>query len=163
MSLVEIEFTGYSNGTQYAKKSKAVDLARNNFVQGLQQAIIQITVGSIVKVWVPYALVFIEDKPEPEILPNPHGEIYKLKLINNAWPDTTKNEIDMLTLIEGSGTVPSIGSIVDIEYTRFFEHKNEPFHNRKMIQLKPEEKIKGMHQALLRTKVGSRFKLWIPS
>lgn len=82
--------------------------------------------------------------------------------MNKEWPNKNANQIDIFTVSEGTGPIPSAASAVEIEYTGHLASGKQFIKHREVIQLGKKQNIKGLEQAVTKIKVGSDIKLWIP-
>eukprot|EP00485_Elphidium_margaritaceum_P016003 CAMPEP_0202727452 /NCGR_PEP_ID=MMETSP1385-20130828/185128_1 /ASSEMBLY_ACC=CAM_ASM_000861 /TAXON_ID=933848 /ORGANISM="Elphidium margaritaceum" /LENGTH=477 /DNA_ID=CAMNT_0049393691 /DNA_START=33 /DNA_END=1466 /DNA_ORIENTATION=+ len=75
----------------------------------------------------------------------------------------SNQQIDITYVKEGDGPIPGASSAVEIEYSGFLQNGKQFITHREVIQLGKKQNIKGLEQAVIRIKVGSIIKLWIPS
>ena len=74
------------------------------------------------------------------------------------------SKIQIITIEEGNGKLPSAKSAVDIEYKGYLLKNNKHFiSHREIIQMGLKQNIKGLEVALVKIKVGSKIRLMIPS
>eukprot|EP01084_Bolivina_argentea_P075814 137408_1 len=110
----------------------------------------------------------IKQAPEQKTVPEPPKKDnkkqtlppYPIKLLLN---DKNRNQINIVVIKEGTGDIPTISSVVEIEYIGYLSNGKQFVKHREVIQLGKKQNIKGLEQALTTIKTGSIVSLWIPS
>lgn len=168
-SLVDIGYTLYlaKKEKQILKRSEYIQLGNRKCIKGLEQALTQITVGSVVELFVPSKLAYGKKRGNKLIPSNSDLKfdltLYRIVNREEMEEEEKRKEIEIEIIKDGDGSIPGKYDKVEIEYIGYLAKNNKQFiKHREMIQLGKKKNIKGLEQALTQIKVGSVIKLWIP-